>query len=226
MLRSGLWQQQKGSNSLGCRCSAWWITHDLGSFYPGYKITTSRLMIITPVKWQRHAICWITKSETPIRCSTSITHKRWIYPNNMEGVEAMGIKTRTVGGAKKRTHQYWKAFAEWGWSFRVRRCNVLSFININNKQDVLYYHDEYIFVVLKPMHEVLFNPRVGGGLIPWHVGTGRGTSKNCPVNTWKVSCVGRSPEQIWPGIPWPSLGTHQRQTKRIWYVQTWLPTFL
>ena len=32
-----------------------------------------------------------------------MNQKRWIYHNNLEGVEAMGINTRPVGGAKKYT---------------------------------------------------------------------------------------------------------------------------
>ena len=48
------------------------------------------------------------------------------------------------------------------WFDEVGISNILSFRNIKDKQDVLYYHDRYIFVVLKPMHEVLFNPRMGG----------------------------------------------------------------
>ena len=100
MSRSGSWQQHKWIDTLGWICSSWWVTHDLGSFYTGYKMTIPRGTVSTPVTWQRHAISWITTLETPSRCSTSITQKRWIYPKNMEGLEAMGIKTRPVRGAK------------------------------------------------------------------------------------------------------------------------------
>ena len=48
------------------------------------------------------------------------------------------------------------------WFDEVGISNILSFSNIKDKQDVLYYHDRYISAVLKPMHEVIFNPRMGG----------------------------------------------------------------
>ena len=48
------------------------------------------------------------------------------------------------------------------WFDEVGISNIISFSKIKEKQDVRYYHDEYIFTVLKPIHEVLFNPRVGG----------------------------------------------------------------
>ena len=49
-----------------------------------------------------------------------------------------------------------------------------------------------------------------------------------PVSSkkWKSSRVGRSPDKIFPGLPWPILGTHQRLTTRIWYVKKLLTIFL
>ena len=48
------------------------------------------------------------------------------------------------------------------WFDEVGIYNILYFSKIKEKHDVRYYHDENIFAVLKPMHEVLFNTRVGG----------------------------------------------------------------
>ena len=48
------------------------------------------------------------------------------------------------------------------WFDKVGISNIIYLINSKDKHDVRYYHDEDIFAVLKPMHEVLFNPIVGG----------------------------------------------------------------
>ena len=48
------------------------------------------------------------------------------------------------------------------WFDEVGIYNILYFSKIKEKHDVRYYRDENIFAVLKPMHEVLFNTRVGG----------------------------------------------------------------
>ena len=52
------------------------------------------------------------------------------------------------------------------WFDEVGISNIIYFSKIKEKHNVWYYHNEDIFAVLKPMHEVIFNPRVGGGLIP------------------------------------------------------------
>ena len=75
-------------------------SRSMGRFCPCYKITTSRGTISISIIQKRHTIPLIITSETPSRCSTSIDQKRWIYPKNMEGLEALGIKTRPVGDAK------------------------------------------------------------------------------------------------------------------------------
>ena len=48
------------------------------------------------------------------------------------------------------------------WFDEIGIYNILSFIKAKEKHGVWYYHDEYIFTVLNPIHAVLFNPRVGG----------------------------------------------------------------
>ena len=75
-------------------------SRSMGRFCPCYKITTSRGTISISIIGKRHIIPLIITSETPSRCSTSIDKKRWIYPKNVEGLEALGIKTRPVGDAK------------------------------------------------------------------------------------------------------------------------------
>ena len=40
--------------------------------------------------------------------------------------------------------------------------SVLSFRKVNKKHDVRYYYDGEIFTILKPTHEVILNPIVGG----------------------------------------------------------------
>ena len=47
------------------------------------------------------------------------------------------------------------------WFDEVGISNILSFIKVKEKHGVRYYHDEEIFAILKPIHEVLFNPRGG-----------------------------------------------------------------
>ena len=103
MSRSGSWQQHKWIDTLGWICSSWWVTHDLGSFCTGYKMTMPRGTVSTPVTWQRHTIFLIATSETPIRGITSMAQKRLIYPQNPGVFDSMGIKTRPVGGEKKGT---------------------------------------------------------------------------------------------------------------------------
>ena len=49
------------------------------------------------------------------------------------------------------------------WFDEVGISNIIYFSKIKEKHNVRYYHNEDIFAVLKPMHEVIFNPRVGGG---------------------------------------------------------------
>ena len=53
------------------------------------------------------------------------------------------------------------------WFYKVGISNIIYFSKIKEKHNVRYYHDEYIFTLLNPMHGFLFNPRVGGGgIIP------------------------------------------------------------
>ena len=47
------------------------------------------------------------------------------------------------------------------WFDEVGIYNILYFSKIKEKHAVRFYHDENICAVLKPLHEVLFNPRVG-----------------------------------------------------------------
>ena len=48
------------------------------------------------------------------------------------------------------------------WFDEVGISNTLSFIKVKEKNYVRYYHDEYIFTLLNPMHGFLFNSIVGG----------------------------------------------------------------
>ena len=48
------------------------------------------------------------------------------------------------------------------WFYEGGITNISSFAKVNKYYNLWYYHNEYVFTVLKPTHEVIFQPSNGG----------------------------------------------------------------